>query len=111
MVVFYVSSNPNPTCFANIYSLLEDYRKLITFLDNPPIKLIYREANGVVNWSIRNYYNFCNDLIICDHPLKGVVMNLLNNLNFFSYPKKKKNNKTPNRYILIINCMSIWVKI
>ena len=73
MVVYYALNKDKPDICTSIYNLIEDCRTFLNFLGKPPIKLVYREANGVVDWMTKNAYVFCNDLNVYEHLPSGLL--------------------------------------
>ena len=76
MVVYYALSKDNFDVTTSMYNLVEDCRTLINLLGKPPIKHIYREANGVANWMAKNAYNFCSDHNVYEQPPGGILPSL-----------------------------------
>ena len=61
---FQAFSHSHLTHSIYVYSPLEDCKALMILLENPPIKHIYIEANGVTNWMAKNDVAFCDSLLV-----------------------------------------------
>ena len=77
----------------------------MNILGNPPIRHIYRKANVVSNWIIKNFDTFCNDLTIFYQPPSGVTVNILygmysNSCDFFLFWPNNNNNNNDSFFYL-----------
>ena len=76
MAVYYALTKDKLDTSISVYRLIAYCRSLLNLLGKPPIKHVYREANGVADWMVKNVDAFCNELNVYEQT-PGSLLPLL----------------------------------